>query len=215
MADNKHKCNQTNDIEKRSCVLKQIGWGLAAALAVSALVFIVFKSNVLPTKPREKDLASYRVDWREIVPDISMNLNRIDGKNCTVTDWRIASVFPYADRYQMRHFDRIKITVRGIGNCGGQSVALVYSAVIKIKIVPAELLSAQTLSVEQTEFDVFDDKGAKINVDVFDVKDMMTARLQDMRIQFKSHPGVTADCLVDDEVWVRTDAVEFFQWRRQ
>jgi hypothetical protein len=91
----------------------------------------------------------------------------------------------------------------------------VYSAVIKIKIVPAELLSAQTLSVEQTEFNVFDDKGAKINVDVSDVKDMMTARLQDMRIQFKSHPGVTVDCLVDDEVWVRTDAVEFFQWRRQ
>jgi hypothetical protein len=115
----------------------------------------------------------------------------------------------------MRHFDCIKITVRGIGSCDGQSVALVYSAVIKIKIVPAELLAAQTLSVEQTEFDVFDDKGAKINVDVSDVKDMMTARLQGMRIQFRSHPGVAADCLVDNKVWVRTDAVEFFQWRRQ
>lgn len=215
MADNKHKCNQTNDIEKRTCVLKQIGWGLAAALAVSALVFIVFKSNVLSTEPREKELRSYRVDWQETVSDISMNLNRIEGKDCTVADWRIASVFPYADRYQMRHFDRIKITVLGIGSGDGQSVALVYSAVIKIKIVPAELLSAQTLSVEQTEFDVFDGKGVKINVDVSDVKDMMTARLQDMRIQFKSHPGVTADSLVDDKVWVRTDAVEFFQWCRQ
>lgn len=215
MADNKQKYNQTNDIEKRTCVLKQVGWGLAAALVLSALVFIVFKSNILRPGPCVKELRSYRVDWQETVSDISMNLNRIEGKNCMVADWRIASVFPYADRYQMRQFDRIKITVRGIGNCGGQSVALVYSAVIKIKIVPAELLSAQTLSVEQTEFDVFDDKGAKINVDVSDVKDMMTARLQDMRIQFRSHPGVTADCLVDDKVWVRTDAVEFFQWRRQ
>lgn len=215
MADNKQKYNQKNNIEKKGCVLKQIGWGLAGALAVSALVFIVFKPNNLPTGSLVKELRSYRIDWLETVSDISMNLNRIEGKNCTVADWRIASVFPYADRYQMRHFDRIKITVRGFGSCDGQSVALVYSAVIKIKIVPAELLAAQTLSVEQTELEVFDDKGTKMATDTADVKNVLTDRLNDMRIVFKSHPGVTADCLVDDKVWVRTDAVEFFQWRRQ
>lgn len=211
MTDKIEKCRKKNRIGKQ-CYM---GWGIAAGLVVLALAFMVFKSDIFPAEPHEKELTSYRVDWQETTSDISMNLAGIKGKDCTVADWRIASVFPYADRYQMRHFDRIKITIRGIGNCGGQSVALVYSAVIKIKIVPAELLAAQTLSVEQTEFDVFDDKGAKINVDVSDVKDMMTARLQDMRIQFKSHPGVTADSLVDDKVWVRTDAVEFFQWRRQ
>lgn len=210
----------TNKIEKRrkkNRIGKQcyMGWGIAAGLVVLALAFMVFKSGIFPAEPHEKELTSYRVDWQETTSDISMNLAGIKGKDCTVADWRIVSVFPYADRYQMRHFDRIKITVRGIGSCDGQSVALVYSAVIKIKIVPAELLVAQTLSVEQTELEVFDNKGAKMATDTADVKNVLTDRLNDMRIVFKSHPGVAADCLVDDKVWVRTDAVEFFQWRRQ
>ena len=211
MTDKTEKCRKKNRIGKQ-CYM---GWRLVAGLVALALAFMVFKADIFPAEPHEKELISYRVDWQETSSGISMNLAGIKGKDCTVADWRIASVFPYADRYQMRHFDRIKISIRGIGNHSGQSVALLYSAVIRIKIFPAELLSAQTFSVEQTELDVFDDKGAKINLDATDVKDMMTARLQNMQIVFKSHPGVTADCLVDDKVWVRTDAVEFFQWRRQ
>lgn len=211
MTDKTEKCRKKNRIGKQ-CYM---GWKLVAGLVALALAFMVFKADIFPAEPHEKELTSYRVDWQETSSGISMNLAGIKGKDCTVADWRIASVFPYADRYQMRHFDRIKITVRGIGSCDGQSVALVYSAVIKIKIVPAELLVAQTLSVEQTELEVFDDKGAKMATDTADVKNVLTDRLNDMRIVFKSHPGVAADCLVDDKVWVRTDAVEFFQWRRQ
>lgn len=211
MTDKIEKCRKKNRIGKQ-CYM---GWGIVVGLVVLALAFMVFKLSIFSAGPHKKELTSYRVDWQETVSDIFMNLAGIKGKACTIADWRIASVFPHADRYQMRHFDRLKISIRGIGNHGGQSVALLYSAVIRIKIFPAELLSAQTFSVEQTELDVFDDKGAKINVDVSDVKDMMAARLRDMQIVFKSHPGVAADCLVDDEVWVRPDAVEFFQWRRQ